>query len=404
MKIAFYIHHSNINAGGIYIYSKSVLNLISEAYNIDTVIVFTTSEVVRMLEKFASHPKFSFQIVNHNSWINKFRLALSYFFLDFYTIYNLDIKKLNWIRKFSEVINPYYSKLIKSKVSLLHVPIQYSPIYLTTVPIITTMHDLQELHYPENFNSQERVHRAINNRKSLSFSSHIIVSYNHVKEDIVELFEIDKNKISVCPPRFSENWFTTKEETDWSSLVNKYSISNKYLLYPAATWPHKNHLRLLEALKEVQKRIPDIKLICTGNKTDYYSSIEKKLKELGLEDSVKFLGIVPEEDLIGLYKNTSLVVIPTLYEAGSGPLYEAMRYEVPVICAKTTSLPETIGDERFMFDPKNTEDLANLIDKMLTDDKLRAENLLNSKKRMSELSKYDYFNNFWEVYKKLVNH
>ncbi|MCZ7616701.1 MAG: hypothetical protein M5T52_24820 [Ignavibacteriaceae bacterium] len=235
MKIAFYIHHSNINAGGIYIYSKSVLNLISEAYNIDTVIVFTTSEVVRMLEKFASHPKFSFQIVNHNSWINKFRLALSYFFLDFYTIYNLDIKKLNWIRKFSEVINPYYSKLIKSKVSLLHVPIQYSPIYLTTVPIITTMHDLQELHYPENFNSQERVHRAINNRKSLSFSSHIIVSYNHVKEDIVELFEIDKNKISVCPPRFSENWFTTKEETDWSSLVNKYSISNKYLLYPAAT-------------------------------------------------------------------------------------------------------------------------------------------------------------------------
>ncbi|MDD5607802.1 MAG: glycosyltransferase family 1 protein [Ignavibacterium sp.] len=404
MKIAFYIHHSNINAGGIYIYSKSVLNLISEAYNIDTVIVFTTSEVVRMLEKFASHPKFSFQIVNHNSWINKFRLALSYFFLDFYTIYNLDIKKLNWIRKFSEVINPYYSKLIKSKVSLLHVPIQYSPIYLTTVPIITTMHDLQELHYPENFNSQERVHRAINNRKSLSFSSHIIVSYNHVKEDIVELFEIDKNKISVCPPRFSENWFTTKEETDWSSLVNKYSISNKYLLYPAATWPHKNHLRLLEALKEVQKRIPDIKLICTGNKTDYYSSIEKKLKELGLEDSVKFLGIVPEEDLIGLYKNTSLVVIPTLYEAGSGPLYEAMRYEVPVICAKTTSLPETIGDERFVFDPKNTEDLANLIDKMLTDDKLRAENLLNSKKRMSELSKYDYFNNFWEVYKKLVNH
>ncbi|MCZ7616700.1 MAG: glycosyltransferase [Ignavibacteriaceae bacterium] len=143
---------------------------------------------------------------------------------------------------------------------------------------------------------------------------------------------------------------------------------------------HKNHLRLLEALKEVQKRIPDIKLICTGNKTDYYSSIEKKLKELGLEDSVKFLGIVPEEDLIGLYKNTSLVVIPTLYEAGSGPLYEAMRYEVPVICAKTTSLPETIGDERFVFDPKNTEDLANLIDKMLTDDKLRAENLLNSKR------------------------
>ncbi|MCZ2222798.1 MAG: glycosyltransferase, partial [Chitinophagales bacterium] len=211
-----------------------------------------------------------------------------------------------------------------------------------------------------------------------------------------------ENKINVCPPPFSENWFTTKKETDWQSLEKKYSISKKYLLYPAATWPHKNHLRLLEAFKEVQRRIPDIKLVCTGNKTNYYSSIENKIKELEIENSVKFFGIVPEEDLIGLYKNTSLVVIPTLYEAGSGPLYEAMRYEVPVICARTTSLPETIRDERFIFDPKNTEDLANLVDKMLTDDKLREGNLLNSKNRMTELSKFDYFESFRNIYKYFI--
>ncbi|MFZ2865772.1 MAG: glycosyltransferase family 1 protein [Ignavibacteriaceae bacterium] len=406
MKIAFYIHHSNINAGGIYIYSKSVLNLISDAYNIDTVIVFTTAEVVRMLKKFASHPKISFQIVNHNSWINKFRLALSYFFLDFYTIYNLDVKKfkkLNWIRKFSEVINPYYFKLKKTKVSLLHVPIQYSPIYLTTVSIITTMHDLQELHYPENFNSQERLHRSINNRKSLLYSAHIIVSYSHVKKDIIKYFEIDKDKISVCPPRFNENWFTTKKETDWQSLEKKYSISKKYLLYPAATWSHKNHIRLLEAVRIVNERIPDIKLICTGNKTDYFSVIEKKIYELKLEKFVKFLGIVPEEDLIGLYKNTSLVVIPTLYEAGSGPLYEAMRYEVPVICANTTSLPETIADKRFIFNPDDEVSLSNLIVEMISNKELFQENLINSRNRMNELSKIDYFKNFWKVYEKLIS-
>ena len=49
-------------------------------------------------------------------------------------------------------------------------------------------------------------------------------------------------------------------------------------------------------------------------------------------------GIVPEEDLIGLYKWASLVVIPTLYEAGSGPLYEAMKYSTPVICSNVTSV------------------------------------------------------------------
>ena len=159
----------------------------------------------------------------------------------------------------------------------------------------------------------------------------------------------------------------------------------------------------MEALKEVQKTIPDIKLICTGNKTDYFKTIENKAKILGLENSVKFLGIVSEEDLIGLYKNAELVVIPTLYEAGSGPLYEAMRYEVPVICARTTSLPETISDERFMFDPQNPEEIAGLIIKMLNDIELKNDNIRNSIKRMQELSRYDYFEGFGNVYNKTIN-
>ncbi len=405
MRIGFYIHYSNINAGGIYIYSKGVLNLLLESDKIDSIVVFTTSEVKNLLVELSHHPKINFQIIKHNNLINKIRLALSYFFLDLYTIYKHDLnnsKLLNWIKKYSELVNPYYFRLKASKVSLLHVPIQYSPIYISDMPIITTMHDLQELHFPENFDSGERIHRAINNHKSVFNSSHIIVSYNHVKKDIIKFYDLDHNKVSVCPPRFTANWFTTELETSWKELSNEYSLSKKYLLYPAATWPHKNHIRLLAALKMVREKIPDINLICTGNKTDYFPAIQKKIIELNLQNSVKFLGIVSEDDLIGLYKNTELVVIPTLYEAGSGPLYEAMRYEIPVICANTTSLPETIVDERFIFDPYNEISLSKLIIEMLSDEKLIRENITNSRNRMTELSKYDYFENFWKVYKKLI--
>ena len=79
----------------------------------------------------------------------------------------------------------------------------------------------------------------------------------------------------------------------------------------------------------------------------------EKISELNLSEAVHFLGIVPEEDLISLYKNSSLVVIPTLYEAGSGPLYEAMRYQVPVICSNVTSLPDTVSNDEFLFDPND---------------------------------------------------
>jgi len=405
MRIGFYIHHSMLKAGGIFTYSIGILRLLLKSDEIKSIVLFTTPQVKKHLTEFDNKSKIEFSILDRNSFFNKIRFALSYFLLDTYTIYNKyssGNKFLNFLKSFSVSLNPYNSLIMSSGISLLHVPIQYSPIYRTKIPVIITMHDLQEFHFPENFSSVERIHRTINNHKAMYEADKIIVSFEHIKKDILKYYNIPDNKVSVCPPPFAENWFTTKKDTDWHLLEKKYSISKKYLLYPAATWPHKNHLTLLEALKEVQNNFPEIRLFCTGNKTDYYSTIEKKIAELGIESSVKFLGIVPEEDLIGLYKNAELVVIPTLYEAGSGPLYEAMRYEVPVVCANTTSLPETIADKRFVFNPNNKTSLSKLINEILTNENLREENLTNSKIRMNELNKYDYFNNFWEVYKGLV--
>ena len=401
MRIGFYIHHSMLKAGGIFTYSIGILRLLLKSDEIKSIVLFTTPEVKKNLAEFENNRKVEYSILDRNSFFSKIRFAVSYFLFDTYTIYNKYSsanKFLNFLKNFSNKLNPYNWLLNNSGISLFHVPVQYSPIYGTKIPVIVTMHDLQEFHFPENFSSAERIHRTINNHKAMYESDKIIVSFEHIKKDIIKFYNVVENKVSVCPPPFAENWFTTIKETDWQLLENKYSISKKYLLYPAATWPHKNHIRLLETLKEIHKTIPDITLVCTGNKTDFFKTIKKKIEELGIENSVKFLGIVPEEDLIGLYKNAELVVIPTLYEAGSGPLYEAMRYEVPVICAKTTSLPETISDERFIFDPENIDDLAGLIIKMSTDDKLKNANIKNSINRMKELAEVDYFERFRNVF------
>lgn len=406
MRIGFYIHHSMLKAGGIFTYSIGILRLFLKSDEIESIVLFTTPEVKKNLIEFENNNKVEFSILDRNSFFNKIRFAFSHFLFDTYTIYtkySSGSKFPDYLKNFSVKLNPYNSLLKNSGISLFHVPIQYSPIYGTKIPVLITMHDLQEFHFPENFSSSERIHRAINNHKAIYEANKIIVSFEHIKKDIIRFYSTPENKVSVCPPPFSENWFTTKKETDWKSLEKKYSINQKYLLYPAVTWPHKNHIRLLESFEKVQADIPDLKLICTGNKTDYYLTIEKKIKELNIENSVKFLGIVSEEDLIGLYKNAALVVLPTLYEAGSGPLYEAMRYKVPVICARTTSLPETISDERFLFDPKNTEELTGLIIKMITDNHLKDCNIQNSISRMKKLSEYDYFGGFRDVFNEIIN-
>lgn len=390
-----------LKAGGIFTYSIGILRLLLKANEIDKIVIITTPEVKNALLEIIDNKKIEFSLLDRENSFNKIKLFLSFFLYDtsiIYEHYFTKSKLLNNLKSISDFLNPYKRIIKSNNIKLLHIPIQYSPIYKTSVPVITTMHDVQEFHFPEFFTASERLHRAINSFKSVSESDHIIVSFDHIKSDLMKYYSIPENKVSVCPPPFADDWFATKKETDWQTLEKKYSITKKYLLYPAATWPHKNHIRLLEALKEVRISFPDLCLICTGNKTDYYDIIHKKILELGLENSVKFLGIVPEEDLIGLYKRSELVVIPTLYEAGSGPLYEAMKYKVPVICANTTSLPETVSNAKYIFNPTDVNDLSELIIKMINDENEKRENVSNSEKRMKELGEKNYFECFRDAY------
>jgi glycosyltransferase involved in cell wall biosynthesis len=115
------------------------------------------------------------------------------------------------------------------------------------------------------------------------------------------------------------------------------------------------------------------------------------------------MGIVPEAELYWLYKNSSLVVIPTLYEAGSFPLIEAMYLQAPVVCSSVTSLPETIGDSRFVFDPLDVDQISSLIMNLLNNSELREENIRNSRKRIEQMRKVDSNSHFLEVYSRVQN-
>lgn len=403
MKIAYYIHHTTISAGGIFTYSIGILRLLINASQIDRITIITSPEVAKILTEYKDLKKIKIRTVDRKNSIIKLRMLI---WFGLYLIAEvvqeiIRAKKFfSCVKNFISKVNPYQKILNTNDIELLHVPIQYAPIYKLHLPIIVTMHDLQEYHFPHYFSIKERLHRFINNKISLNDSDQIVVSFNHVKNDIVSHFRIAEEKISVCPPPFANDWFVNKSESEWNNVQTKYKIGSKYILYPAATWEHKNHLSLLKAVKQIRDEGLDIALVCTGNQTKYYETIHKRIEELKLSECVHFLGIVPEGDLISFYKNSSLVVIPTFYEAGSGPLYEAMRYRVPVICSNVTSLPDTVGNDDFLFDPNNVDALAKKIKIGLKDENFRQRNVENSKTRIQNFRNIDYSKNFIKVYKK----
>ena len=121
---------------------------------------------------------------------------------------------------------------------------------------------------------------------------------------------------------------------------------------------------------------------------------------MDLNNQVKFLGLVSEEVLYSLYKNTTGVVIPTLYEAGSFPLIESIYLGRPVICSNVTSLPETIGDPRFMFDPTKINDIQEKVRMLWSDESFAlaaAANASNQKRKFDSLNSLNKIKNVYSM-------
>lgn len=405
MKIAYYIHHTTIAAGGVFTYSIAILNQLIKSHEIEKIIIITSNEVSETLNGYRKNDKIEIKVVDRNKLLVNLMLRIWFALYTSILIIQSLIPAKNFSARLKHLIakiNPYHKIVESSEIDIFHVPIQHSPIHMIKTPVIITMHDIQEYHFPEYFSLIERLRRVIKNNMAIYDSNHIVVSFKHVKNDIIKHFKNQEEKVSVCPPPFAEDWFLKQNESDWNVVQNKYNLKRKYILYPAATWAHKNHSKLLEAVKKIRDEDLEFDLICTGHKTAHYKILVKKLEELMLTEVAHFLGIVPEEDLISLYKNSSLVVIPTLYEAGSAPLYEAMRYSVPVICSNVTSLPDTMGNDEFLFNPQQVADISLLIKKMLTDDNLRQKNLSNSIDRMNYFRSQNYDYKLLKVYQTLI--
>jgi glycosyltransferase involved in cell wall biosynthesis len=284
---------------------------------------------------------------------------------------------------------------------LLHVPFQTPPTY--ELPYVCTMHDVQELHYPAYFSSRERERRAFHYRRALENAAHIVVSFEHVKEDLIRFFACDCEKISVIPVPYSECILKPPAPSKLQEIASRYSKYPRYFLYPAQTWPHKNHTRLIDAFNLARRKLEaPIALICTGRKNENFNSIKSHILDTGSQEFVLFTGVVEDEELRFLYDNCVGVVVPTLYEAGSFPLIEAMALAVPVVCARTTSLPETIGDQEFVFDPYSEKEIADIMVRLCTDDAFRKRNIANSTCRTLIFSRLNVAKQYFDLWSRLL--
>ncbi|MEM3503760.1 MAG: glycosyltransferase family 1 protein, partial [Nitrososphaeria archaeon] len=186
-------------------------------------------------------------------------------------------------------------------------------------------------------------------------------------------------------------------------LEVKYGIKSPYILHVGHYLPRKNTVTLLKAYKKLKRRGIDEKLVIVGIGVWQHDKVLKTVKELALEDDVKLLGYVPEEDLPKLYNVAKLFAFPSLHEAFGLVILEAMACGCPVITSNIFSMPEIAGDAALFINPYDENDLMERIYHFLTNSRVQETLRMKGLKRASLFSWERCAQETLQVYEEVLN-
>ena len=219
---------------------------------------------------------------------------------------------------------------------------------------IITVFDMVHEIFSEQFSQKDKT---IEEKKfAIHQADHIICISKNTQKDLVRILNIDINKTSVIHLGYS-----------LSETKTKFQVKNDrpYLLYVGGRNGYKNFSRFIQAYANSIEIKNSFDIIVFGGKNFTNEEI-KMFEKLNIrKENIK---VVDGDDtkLANYYRNAELFVYPSLYEGFGIPPLEAMSYGCPVICSKTSSIPEVVGDAAILFDPYSLESISNSIETVLS--------------------------------------
>ncbi len=266
-------------------------------------------------------------------------------------------------------------KLVSSlNPDLVHFTFVQQPIFYRG-RVVTTMQDLTTLRFrnPSKnwlvFTIKRYVYWWVNKivaHKSVA----LIAPTEFVKDDVARFARLNSRKITVTYEAADK--ITTKPEKI-AELENQ-----KFIMYLGRPQPHKNLDRLVDAFNLLRQTRPNLRLVLAGKKDVLYDRLEKRIEQKKVKNVI-LTDFVSEAQLRWLYEHTQAYIFPSLSEGFGLPGLEAMVAGAPVVSSNATCLPEVYKDGAEYFDPESVDDMAVAINRVLSDEKLRAKLIRHGK-------------------------
>lgn len=253
---------------------------------------------------------------------------------------------------------------------------------------IVTVHDLSFIRYPKFFSRKRRLwHWFINPKKLIRGADKIIAVSENTKNDLIELYKIAPEKVSVVYSGVEKDPRNENRELSFEEIGKKYNLPENFILFLGTLEPRKNIEGLIRAFeilkKNAQLPINNYQLLITGSRGWGYESILKKIKNSPARESIKLIDYISPEEKFVFYKLAKLFVYPSFYEGFGFPPLEAAAAGTPVVVSTNSSLPEVMGEAALMVDPNNPAEMAKVMAECLTDENLR-DSLIEKGKKQAE--------------------
>ena len=245
-------------------------------------------------------------------------------------------------------------------------------------PAAVTMHDLQPLDRPENFSFLKRQYFRIVIPSSIKNADLVVAVSDDVAEQISKQFEISVKRlktVSIGVKRIK------KEPTELKDPP--------MILYPASTYPHKNHVTLIKAFVRLADKNPEAQLVFTGTPGKAELQVRKEIEKSGFKERIHLKGRVSSQEMKEILDSASIMAFPSTYEGFGIPVLEAMAAGIPVVAARGTPASSLLGENSLTVKHDDDDAWSSALNKLLSDRELRNRLILEGFK---QAKKYTYQN------------
>jgi glycosyltransferase involved in cell wall biosynthesis len=254
-------------------------------------------------------------------------------------------------------------------------------------PKVITVHDLTLLDYDtsrgigisKRLKKLKRLPFRFILSRNIRSAQALITPTEYVKQQLIDRFRAMPSRVHVTLLAADKNMSTPES-------IDRFNAGREFLLYVGTAYPYKNASLIIQALALLKAKYPQLKLVITS-RPDYFRELLQDLAlRLGVQDKVIFTGFVSDGELVTLYRKAIAYVYPSLSEGFGLQGLEAMAQGLPVLAARTTSLPEVCGNGAEYFDARDASDLATKIQTLVSNDKLRSELIQRGEARVRSFS------------------